>query len=600
MRRAELERTAAQVKAAEERKRRRVTLALATAVVALMAVDGLGGMYWQRQQAEQARQAAELRQGVETALTKAGGLQHQARWAEARAVLEQTRDRLGEAGPDDLLQRVKQAMADLALVDRLEAIRLRRAIWVEGHFDNEGAERDYAATFRDAGLGAEGEDTETVAARVRASAVGEHLVATLDDWAAVTYDPKRQEWLLEVARRADPDPWRDRFRDPKVWADQVRLVALAKELLDDEKQLTRQKPQLLTALGTVLRWTKADPVPLLSAAQALHPDDFWLNFDLGNALNGAKKWDEAVGFYRGAVAIRPSAGPVHNNLGIVLYAKKRPDEAIQEFRRAIELDSNLAPAYNNLGNALYDKRLPDEAIQEYRRAIELDPKNASSHGALGATLLQLGRFAEAREYTRNSLDLLQNDDPLRQLATRQLQQCEQFLAVDEKLAAILEGKAKPANDAERLALARLCQQPYKQLNAAATRFYAEAFANDAKLADDMQTQVRYNAARAAVLAGCGQGNDADKLDDKERGRLRQQAVAWLRADLGYWTKQAESDKPKEREVVQRTLKHWQEDTDLAGIRDKDAVDKLPVEERQACQKLWADVAKLLEKADAKT
>src|SRR5262249_13007671 len=37
-------------------------------------------------------------------------------------------------------------------------------------------------------------------------------------------------------------------------------------------------------------------------------------------------------------------------------------------------------------------------------------------------------------------------DRSRQLATRQLQECEQFLVLEPKLRAILEGKEKPAND----------------------------------------------------------------------------------------------------------------------------------------------------------
>jgi hypothetical protein len=48
--------------------------------------------------------------------------------------------------------------------------------------------------------------------------------------------------------------------------------------------------------------------------------------------------------------------------------------------------------------------------------------------------------------------------------------------------------------------------------------------------------------------------------------------------------------------VQQTLKHWQEDTDLIAIRDKDALAKLPAEERDGWQKLWAEVLDLLQKA----
>ena len=44
------------------------------------------------------------------------------------------------------------------------------------------------------------------------------------------------------------------------------------------------------------------------------------------------------------------------------------------------------------------------------------------------------------------------------------------------------------------------------------------------------------------------------------------------------------------------MRHWQKDTDLAGIRDAAALAKLPAEEQKACTQLWADVAALLKKA----
>jgi serine/threonine-protein kinase len=196
--------------------------------------------------------------------------------------------------------------------------------------------------------------------------------------------------------------------------------------------------------------------------------------------------------------------------------------------------------------------------------------------------------------------LLPPDDSLRPFMTRQLQQSERSLALDRKLAPILDGKDKPADDGERLDLAALCQQPYQQRYAASCRFFTEAFAHDARLADDLQQQHRYNAACAAALAGCGQGKDADQLTDPERARLRKQAVEWLRADLASWARQAQSKKPGDREQVRMTLEHWQDDADLAGLRDRAAVGKLPPDERESCLKLWADVAELLKKAgDAK-
>ncbi len=53
--------------------------------------------------------------------------------------------------------------------------------------------------------------------------------------------------------------------------------------------------------------------------------------------------------------------------------------------------------------------------------------------------------------------------------------------------------------------------------------------------------------------------------------------------------------------MRATLEHWQRDTDLASVRDADALQKLTAQEQEAWRKLWADVAELLRKArDAKS
>src|SRR5262249_10728418 len=111
-----------------------------------------------------------------------------------------------------------------------------------------------------------------------------------------------------------------------------------------------------------------------------------------------------------------------------------------------------------------------------------------------------------------------------------VKECERLVELDAKLPRVLKGEVQPADVDERLALARMCQL-HKSLSVAAVRFYPEAFADQANMADALKGQLRYNAACAAALAGCGQGKDADQSDDKERGRLRRQALEWLRADL---------------------------------------------------------------------
>src|SRR5262249_54469091 len=108
---------------------------------------------------------------------------------------------------------------------------------------------------------------------------------------------------------------------------------------------------------------------------------------------------------------------------------------------------------------------------------------------------------------------------------------------------------------------------------------------------------RYNAACAAAPAGCGQGEDADQLDEQERAPWRRQALDWLRADLAHWTKAVENDTPPTRAALPGTLRHWQRDPDLAGLRDAAALAELPEEEREAWRGPWAEVKEALTRAD---
>ncbi len=164
---------------------------------------------------------------------------------------------------------------------------------------------------------------------------------------------------------------------------------------------------------------------------------------------------------------------------------------------------------------------------------------------------------------------------------------------DEQLRAVLKGDVQPKAP-EKVAFAFFCKR-FKSRYAAAARFYGEAFADQPALADDLKTGNRYNAARAAALAAAGKGEDADKLDDTERARLRNQALGWLRDDLAAWGKLNDGGPPQAKAAVQQTLSHWKEDTDLAGVRDAAALEKLPESERADWQKLWADVDALLKK-----
>jgi serine/threonine-protein kinase len=168
--------------------------------------------------------------------------------------------------------------------------------------------------------------------------------------------------------------------------------------------------------------------------------------------------------------------------------------------------------------------------------------------------------------------------------------------IDGRLSAALKGEGRSADAAEAMTFAQICQ--IRKLYASSARFWADALAGDPKLAEDRQAQHPYNAACAAALAGCGQGEDNPAPDEAARVKLRQQALDWLKAELVAWTRVLDRD-AKAAAFIAQTMRHWKVDTDLIGVRDADGLAKLPEAERASWRDLWGEVDRLLTRADSR-
>jgi serine/threonine-protein kinase len=389
----------------------------------------------------------------------------------------------------------------------------------------------------------------------------------------------------------------------------------------------------------------------LTAALALRPNSSGAHNNLGTVLGALGRHAEEVAELKEALRLRPDFPEAHNNLGIALNALGRYAEAVVEHKEAVRLRPGFPEAHYNLGIALEDVGLPAEAVAEYQQAVRLRPDYPMAHNNLGRMLLTLARYAEAESelkeavrlqpehpFAHNSLGVAQRaqgkaeeaikafKEALRhwpeypeahcnlglvyqtqgryaealaemrtghELGTKRpgwrapsaqwVQQAERLVALEERLPAVLKGDDKPKDVAEQIDFATMAAT--KGQPAAATRLYEAAFASRPGLVDDLAAAHRYNAACAAALAGCGKGKDDPPPDDSTRGRLRAKALDWLRADLDHWRRRPAAETPR---VVQ-TLNHWKADADLAGVRDAEALAKLPEEERPAWKALWAEV-----------
>jgi serine/threonine-protein kinase len=180
------------------------------------------------------------------------------------------------------------------------------------------------------------------------------------------------------------------------------------------------------------------------------------------------------------------------------------------------------------------------------------------------------------------------------------------------LQAFRTGDWQPQDNDERLALLGICES--EALYGTASRLCADAFATDSDLAERLTTQclrraaqeldksnrtkvliseIRYRAARCGALAGCGIGNDSARLSVVEQTHWRRKALEWLRADLVVLSRTLDSGLRADRDVAKEMLTLWQDERDLAGLREPARLKELAEDERKVCLALWAAVGAVI-------
>jgi eukaryotic-like serine/threonine-protein kinase len=403
------------------------TTALACSVVALVGLSAGAAMREWAATAERRHESEKASARLDYVLR----LQQDGRFSEARLVL----GRLSDGGQKILRNRIAQAQQDLNLAERFDTIRLGRATRLGHKLAIARSDDEYEKAFREAGLGGPEIDAEAVAARIRDSNIRTTLVAALDDWSACALDPQRQNWILATARKSDADPtsWRDRARDPKTWA---KSASLAETIA--AAPVAAESVPLLLALAERTRSVGVDPILFLKRVQKTHPDDFWANLSLAEALMEKNDLPETLRFYQAALALRPETAVVYDNIGLALGLLGRMDEADEQFREASRIDPAAVLAHDHLGIAfaavgrrneeidpaklpryfrpdvarlhgmlgdhLREKGKLAEAMDRYRQAIALDPKLATAQVGLRNILLRQGRFEDARVAWAAALD----------------------------------------------------------------------------------------------------------------------------------------------------------------------------------------------------
>ncbi len=126
-----------------------------------------------------------------------------------------------------------------------------------------------------------------------------------------------------------------------------------------------------------------DEVKALESLAARQPDDAAVRVELGNLHMDAERWDEAIRWYREALARNPALPDVVTDLGACLVSAGRPAEALAEFERVLRADPGHRNALYNKGIALLQMGRGNEAVAAWEELLKHHPDDPQLQGLRG-------------------------------------------------------------------------------------------------------------------------------------------------------------------------------------------------------------------------
>ena len=348
--------------------------------------------------AERQQRQSQLQADLAKSLADVERLFEQDRVSDALASILQTEALATSEAPPELRRRAGQWRRDLEMVLQLEDLRFQRLDVMDHASDRQAIEEMWRDAFTRYGIDVIALPPQSAAELIRASRIREQLATALDEWEMqrMVNSSDKSRPLLELARLADTDPWREKLRKAAAEQDVAALDGLVRD-----STLPQQPPAtvVLVALALGNHGQRPQAIELLSSAQRRHPEDLWLNYYLSvlllteNPLQAAK----AEAHCRAAIAVRPNSATLRMTLTRALLRQNRLAEAELECREGIRLSPNEGDYHVQLAQVLVSQSRLPEAEAAYQEALRVQPKFPLAYLQLAALYLRSGRerFPEA-------------------------------------------------------------------------------------------------------------------------------------------------------------------------------------------------------------
>ena len=405
---AQIEAAEARVRILQERKARRLTLALAASVVGL-GVLGVGSWIWRERQERD--EIARVERGLEELRTQVFDLQAQGRFedglqtarnalvlvdgrdagdaqrAKAERFLVQTEELAAQER-----ERLECEQRDAALLARLGELRLQSSLLLTEP-QRVDLDQAFAQAFQSWGVDVDA-DIERSLEQMWASAICEHLAPALDDWASVRR--RAYGWtsfeamtISALAADLDPEPLHIELREALMAEDEARLLAIA---ADPEAEAF--PASTAGVLGNALKdlGRQSEAIALLERATGRYPEDLRLRISAATAAKEVQNHEVALRHFSAAVALRPDMPALALEEGMALKETSRFPAAARAFRRVLAKEPDHIAALNGLGEVYFELRDDEQAIAFFERPTELGQSTVPANLMLNAARYRSGQI----------------------------------------------------------------------------------------------------------------------------------------------------------------------------------------------------------------
>ncbi len=124
-----------------------------------------------------------------------------------------------------------------------------------------------------------------------------------------------------------------------------------------------------------------------------------------NGLFTAEQYEEAIAFYKQALALNPTCAQIFFNLGQALYHAKKYSEALYAYKKTVQHKKDHYRAYVQIAKVMMDVKQTKDAIEPLKQSLILEPNNPDARLLLSKAYSECNRFDDSIKTISEGLTL---------------------------------------------------------------------------------------------------------------------------------------------------------------------------------------------------